>query len=246
VSAARYERITRGTTTVFGRTDQMAALLHATDGRTLYEWAAAQPTRREFQGRLPAYAVTLPFDGPGVVVRRSHHGGLMAKVRGDRFFIPRAMRELTLSRYLRDEGIATPEVVGVAIYRDSWFSRRSDVATAELAAGHDLGEFLRLDVAPDHRHAAWQAVAALLHTMAAIGAWHADLNVKNIHVHEVDGVYHAAVLDVDRIKLGEPGLIVAQANHQRLLRSIAKWEQLHGVRVSADERALLTAREAAA
>ena len=70
--------------------------------------------------------------------------------------------------------------------------------------------------------------------------------MKNIHLSVTDAQWTAAVLDVDRITLGEPGIIVGQANRQRLLGSIAKWERLHGVRVSDEERAVLRVREAAA
>ena len=52
-----------------------AVMLAARRGPTLYEWAAATPERRELRGRLPAWLVPLPFDGPNVVVRRSCHGG---------------------------------------------------------------------------------------------------------------------------------------------------------------------------
>jgi len=242
----RYERIRSGTTTVVGRADLMPALLQTTASGTAHEWAAAQPDRRTFRGRLAAYAVRLPLDGPAVVVRRNHHGGALARLRGDRFFYPRAARELSIARYLRDEGIATPEVVGIVVYHDSWFSRRSDVITRELPSGHDLGAFLRADPSAADRAAAWDAVASLLHALATVGAWHADLNVKNIHLSVTDAQWTAAVLDVDRITLGEPGIIVGQANRQRLLGSIAKWERLHGVRVSDEERAVLRVREAAA
>ncbi len=242
---SRYERFTQGNLTLIARVDLMTAFIHAAMTRSIHAWAAAQAGRREFEGRLPAYAVRLPFDGPAVVVRHNHHGGWLARLRGDRFFLPRAFHELSLSRLLRQAGISTPEVLGVAVYRINWYSRSSDVVTAELPPGRDFGTLLREETTGDERRAAWTAVAALLHALAAVGAWHADLNVKNIHLSNAGDAWTASVLDVDRIRLGEPGLIVAKANRTRLLRSLDKWERLYGVRITAAERALLDVAEAA-
>ena len=46
---------------------------------TLYDYAARQPGAREFKGRVPAYAITLPDGGADVVVRHSMRGGALAR-----------------------------------------------------------------------------------------------------------------------------------------------------------------------
>ena len=56
--------------------------------QTLYEWAASQPDKRDLGGRLPAYSVALPGHDRRVVVRHSHHGGLLGRRQGDLFFPP--------------------------------------------------------------------------------------------------------------------------------------------------------------
>jgi hypothetical protein len=240
VVALPYDRQVVGSTTIVARRDLMAAFVHATHGGSLYEWAARQPERRAFTGRLPAYAVRLPFDGPAVVVRHNHHGGWMAKLRGDRFVLPRAPLELAVAEFLRSRDIATPAVLGFVITRESFFTKRSDVATAELPSGFDLGAVLTDPHATALRTEAWPAVRHLLHDLAAAGAWHPDLNVKNIHLSRADdGTVRAAVLDVDRVRLGEPGEIVAKANAGRLRRSLERWQRQYGVQLSADERAML-------
>ena len=186
-------------------------------GLTLYEWAAAHPERRALRGRLPAYAVPLPRSDVRVVVRHNHHGGLLAKWRGDRFLRPRALYELSTSFYLSRSGVPTPEVVACAIYRVNALERRSDVATRELPPGSDLGALVeRGTFAP----AMLDAVASLLRKLGGMGAWHPDLSVGNVYVTEGDYPL-AYVLDVDRVRFGAPDL-AGRANASRLARSVRK------------------------
>jgi hypothetical protein len=71
-------------------------------------------------------------------------------------------------------------------------------------------------------------------TLGAIGARHADLNVKNILLRDDAGTLNAMVLDVDRVVFDEPR-IVHDLNLERLLRSARKWQTVHGARVTKDE-----------
>jgi hypothetical protein len=223
---ARYAKAVDGPRTIVAREDLLPAFLAAAGDGTLYDWAARAPDARAFTGRLPAYALRLPGDGPAVVVRHSHHGGLWARVRGDRFVLPRAPRELFVSRVLREAGVPTPEVLGYGIHTAGLLTRRSDVVTAELPPGEDLATAV---AAGRDDGEAWQAVGHLLERMAALGAWHPDLNARNVHLHHApDGTRRAAVLDVDRVKLGEPGTLVARANGDRLRRSLHKLARQQG------------------
>ncbi len=192
---------------------------------SLYEYAARHPDRRELNGRLPAYAVPLPNGGPQIVVRRSHHGGLLANLTRDLFLTPtRAPYELLASLVLGRAGIATPPVLAYAIYPAGPILRRSDVATLEVA-GADLGAWL---IAPDATSTAerWLGpVAELLKGLTRAGAWHPDLNVKNILLTTDDtGAVRAFLLDVDRIEFHLPDdPTVRAANFNRLERSLRKW-----------------------
>jgi len=247
VVAAGYDRLDAGDARIVARKDLLAAFAHAIQRGTLYEWAAAHPERRTFTGRLPAYAVRLPLDGPAVVIRHNHHGGLMARLRGDRFILPRAPREAMIASYLAHHGVATPAVLGFVVYRESFFVKRADVATEELPDGMDLGDLLGDPGSLRMREEIWVAVRDLLHQLAAVGAWHPDLNAKNIHVSRtLDGHLRAAVLDVDRVRLGEPGEIVARANRDRLRRSLRKLEAQQRLTLSPSDWAALTIAAGAA
>jgi hypothetical protein len=197
---------------------------------SLYRWAAAAEGNRTLQGRIPAYAVTLPGHDRRVVVRHSHHGGLLAPLLGDLFLPPtRAPFELVISHLLGGLGVRTPLVVAVAVYKAHRVLRRSDVVTLELE-GRDLGAALSDGPDPDVRQAWLAAVAALVISLTAIGAWHPDLNVRNILLVEAGtGQWDAYVLDIDRLQFAPPSdPNVRDANLDRLERSNRKLREQQG------------------
>ncbi|GMV10788.1 MAG TPA: lipopolysaccharide kinase InaA family protein [Gemmatimonadaceae bacterium] len=204
---------------------------------TLYAWAAAHPARRQLQGRLPAWSAPLGDEGPRVVVRHAHHGGLLAPLLRDLFLPPtRAPLELATSILLAHAGVPTPPVAGYAIYRAGPLLRRVDVMTVELS-GEDLGAALRAATSDEARRGLVPPVADLLGALTQAGAWHPDLNVKNILlVPDPAGQLQPAVIDIDRVRFvppGDPNL--REANLQRLTRSVAKWRRLHGAGFSNDD-----------
>jgi hypothetical protein len=245
--APGYVQLSRPGTTIVAREELADALLSALDHGTVYEWAAAQPDRQVLQGRAPVYVATLPPDGPRVVVRRNHHGGLLGALRGDRFLRSRIPLELLISLTLSRAGILTPEVLAQISYRVNALMRRIDVVTRELPPGLDLGAAL-LESAPEPvRAARWRSIIAMLGAMASIGVWHQDLNVKNIYLIETPGSEpFAALLDVDRVQFHVPGALVARANAARLTRSLRKWERTRGVSISGDEFAAIAGAAAGA
>lgn len=197
---------------------------------SLYAWAAAHPARRQLQGRLPVYAAPLPPEGPRVVVRHVTHGGLLAPLLRDRFLAPtRAPLELATSLLLARAGVPTPPVAAFATYRVAPLVRRADVMSIELP-GRDLGAALLDAAGAGEREPLLAPVAALLGALTQAGAWHPDLNVKNILlVPDGAGALHPAVLDVDRVRFvppSDPNL--REANFQRLARSVRKWRARHG------------------
>lgn len=158
------------------------------------------------------------------------------------FFPPtRGLRELVNSLRLRISGVATPEVVAFVTYRAGPVLRRSDVATREIAGGHDLWKVLSDIEAGDQRDTCMRAAGKLVSAMARAGAHHPDLNLRNVLV-AWDGPEGAVahVLDVDRIRFHVPGdPMVAQANLTRLERSIRKWRERKRIEVTDREISLL-------
>jgi hypothetical protein len=202
----------------------------------LIDFAAKVPGARPLQGRQTAWGITLD-GGARVVVRRNHHGGAFRKWTGSMFLFPtRAPQELALSLELEKLTIPTPPVMAIAIYRED-FLATSDVVTEEIAGGQDFGALL-LATHPDSadRRAAWSAVQELLGQLAGSGVRHHDLNVKNILLRRGgDKAFDAYLLDVDRVKLNLDRGAADAGNRARLLRSLEKWCDTRGVKVSAAE-----------
>lgn len=209
----------------------------------LYEFAARQPGAREFSGRAPVFAISLSNGCGSVVVRHATRGGMMSLISKDIFLRPtRGLRELLNSLRLRALGVRTPEVVACVTYHAGWMLRRSDIATEEIVGGHDLSIVLSTFTEAGHRDMAIAAAIDLLRALTAAGAYHKDLNLKNILLTSDDGSrLEAHVLDVDRVRFSTPGSpLVAQANLGRLLRSLRKWRDLNGLPFTENEARRLT------
>ena len=201
------------------------AVRRAVGERSLYDYAATHPNRRELRGRGVAYAVPLPDDETRVVIRHSRHGGLLAPVTGDRFLAPtRAPYELRTALHLADAGVPTPEVIAYATYPAGGLFKRSDVATREVVGGNDLARVLAIPDSDEVRATALEATAGLLRSLERAGARHPDLNVTNVLIVAAGGgPARALVLDVDRVVFGKPNdARIGDANVRRLLRSARK------------------------
>jgi hypothetical protein len=205
---------------------------------TLYEWAEAQCPREVFQGRGLAYGVALPAGAAGeettpVVVRRNRHGGLLRLMTGECFLTPtRAPLELEISLRLRSSGIPTPEVISHAIYRCGGLFARSDVMTRRLPDGADFPEAWQ-NADPSAREKILDETAKLLAALAKAGAYHSDLNIKNIYVAGNNPEPKAYLLDVDRVVF-PGGSNISGMNFRRLARSLNKWRKQRGLDFSED------------
>lgn len=199
---------------------------------TLYQYAEHHPEARMLVGRGIVYAVPLPDGGPSVVVRHARHGGLLAPLTGDRFLgRTRAPRELDVALRLARVGVPTPEIVAYAIYPAGVSTYRADVVTREVHDARDLASALADDPAPALKRDLLAATAKLLARLAAAGARHPDLNLKNVLIaRDANGDPEAWVLDVDRVWFDVPGAPrVNEANLRRVGRSARKLRRTRGL-----------------
>lgn len=236
---AGYDRLEIGDATVVTRAGAVAGVRQALgEAPTIHDWASQAPDALAFTGRTTAWAATLPCGATRVVVRRARHGGLLGPIRGERFVAPgRAPAELEIALRLQEAGVRTPDVVAYALYPAGPGLCRIDVVTRRLPDGADLPTAWA-DADEATRDAMLVAVASLLRDLQAAGAWHPDLNAKNLHLACDGGRWRAWVLDVDRVHFGAPNdRGIAGRNLARLVRSLRKWRTRHGLPV--DERAVV-------
>lgn len=245
VSIPSYERFEVGGARVVATMSCSGSIRGVLEKERLYEYAARQPDSVPLVGRAPVFVVTLPGACGRVVVRHNMRGGWMAKISKDLFVLPtRGFRELIASLRLRSSGVSTPEVVAYVSYPKNWILRRSDVATREIANGHDLSVALAKVTDHDHRVMVLDAIASLLRALTRAGAHHPDLNLKNVLVTAGSGVgLDAHVLDVDRVRFSSPGSpLVAKANLDRLIRSLRKWRDTYALPYSSEDEEYLRLR----
>jgi hypothetical protein len=202
--------------------------------RTLHEWAAAQAGHDSLHGRGINYGVILPAgidtgeSSTPVVVRRNRHGGLLGSITGEYFQAPtRAPLELTNALRLASAGVNTPEVVAYALYPAFMNLVRCDVVTRRLPEGGDFPDVWR-KADSSTREALMASVASLLRDLFKAGAWHADLNLKNIYIAGRGSDITPYMLDVDRVSFPDCKDI-AERNFKRLARSARKWRTKWGL-----------------
>jgi hypothetical protein len=237
-----YERLRRPGVDAVARATVANAVGEALSAGSLYEYAAHHPEARPMRGRGVAYAVPLPDGATRVVVRRSRHGGLLARLTGEIFFgATRAPHELEVSLRLTREGIPTPEVIAYSTYEVAPLLRRADVATREVKGAVDLATTLAGERDPASVRDAVRVVARLLARMASAGVRHPDLNVRNVLIaRDENGQREAWLLDVDRVWFDTPRHPrVREANLSRFARSARKLHEREGLPVGDGEMALL-------
>jgi hypothetical protein len=135
-------------------------------------------------------------------------------------------------------------VLAYVSYPKNLLLRRLDVATREIPNGHDLSVALMKVTDHDHRIMVLDAVVTLLRGLIQAGAYHQDLNLKNVLLTAGSGPgLDAHVLDVDRVRFSSPGSpLVAKANLDRLIRSLIKWRDTRGLPFSTEDEEYLRLR----
>lgn len=218
-----YDELRIGGIRIVVRSSFTDAVRVAMAGGTLFSFAAHQPGARALAGRGTAWASTLP-DGDGIVVRHSRHGGVLAPITRDLFLWPtRAPTELESTLRLARSGVPCPELLAYVVYPAWGMLARADVATRRLE-GADLPDAWRSARTASEHAVIMEAVATLLRQLHHAGAWHPDLNLKNVFIVPGANGRQAFVLDVDRVRFGEPrSRHIGRRNLDRLLRSARRW-----------------------
>ena len=180
-------------------------------------WQAQARLRARAGGRGSIGYVDSPA-GP-LVLRHFYRGGLLGRLRGDRYLWlgaarSRGFREFLLLHRLHALGLPVPRVLGARCVR-SWPWARADLHTAELPAAHTLAQRL---LAGTLDAAQWPRIGAMLGRFHAAGVVHADLNAHNI----VDSGGNWHLIDFDRGRVQRRAARAQQASLARLQRSLRK------------------------
>jgi tRNA A-37 threonylcarbamoyl transferase component Bud32 len=122
---------------------------------------------------------------------------------------------------------------------------RADLVTEFVADASDLVEALfdserKGAGGAGERLDALRAAGELVGRMAAAGLRHRDMHARNVLLEWQGAAPTPHLLDLDRCDVGQEGVAVSPTPmHQRLKRSLRKWERKTGIRISEREWATL-------
>jgi 3-deoxy-D-manno-octulosonic acid kinase len=169
-------------------------------------------------GRGAVWLVRGEF-GQGVL-RHYRRGGFFGRLNRDRYLwrgeeATRSFREFRLLAELRRRGLSVPAPLAAGYSREGPFYR-ADLLTALIADAHTFAQRLAADFPST---GIWARIGATLSRFHAAGVFHADLNAHNVMIDAADEVW---LIDFDRGELRHPARAWAQANLDRLRRSLRK------------------------
>ena len=179
-------------------------------------WRARGELDGSAQGRATAHFIKSA--GNRYLLRHYHRGGLMARLRGDRYGwrgeeSTRPFAEWLLTYRLHRAGLPVPAPVGARYVRKG-SSYCGDLITERLPTVGSLAECLRTGALSV---VTWISIGRCIRRFHDVGLCHADLNAHNVLLSE-EGVY---LIDFDRGQLRAPGLW-RDGNLVRLRRSLDK------------------------
>ena len=163
---------------------------------------------------------TLSDQRGNYLLRHYYRGGLMARLSRDLFLarpIPhsRAMREFSLLRVLRMQGLPVPQACA-AQYRRVGIWYRADILVAQIPDAVDVARLLHQvrSLAPDE----WRLLGQAVRQLHDAQCFHSDLNCHNLML---DGQGRAWLVDFDKCGF-RAGTDWKAGNLERLLRSLRK------------------------
>src|SRR5690625_199466 len=168
-------------------------------------------------GRRSAYFLEL--SDTAFVLRHYWRGGLVGRWVDDSYLWTglnrtRPIREWQILSLLSQRGLPVPRPAAVRVERKG-LRYHADLITVRLPDTRTLVDILQQDALPSEQ---WRQIGATLRELHQHGAFHADLNARNILLDEQHRVY---VIDWDRGVVRRSGRW-QQSNLDRLLRSLRK------------------------
>lgn len=157
----------------------------------------------------------LEVNGEPVVLRNYRRGGMMAHINRDQYLwqgprLTRSYREFMVMHDLAGQGLLVPAPIAAMAERTGLFYRAA-ILTRYV---QHRGALCEVD-----DDASWRAAGAAIARLHAVGVWHADLNVHNILI---DDLNQAWLIDFDKAKTSVSDRPILQGNLSRLLRSVRK------------------------
>lgn len=173
---------------------------------------------RRTTGRQSAFVFRI--DGRSFVLRHYWRGGLVGRVIDDTYLWTglarsRPLREWRMTSKLAAAGLPVPQPVAARVVRQG-LVYRGDFITIELPRTMTLAD--RLAQAPLSNET-WLQITTSLARLHRYGAYHADLNARNVLLDHDDRVF---VIDWDRGRLLPLHYDWQHSNMKRLIRSLEK------------------------
>lgn len=179
-------------------------------------WRATDALEGSAPGRGTSWFIETPA-GPAVL-RRYLRGGMVARINHDRYLYrsvasSRPFREFDVLQRMSGDGLRVPEPLAALCHREGAFYRAA-LLTRRIAPARALPDHF---TNPDFD---WPRLGRELRGFFAAGMAHADLNARNILIHDDTGA--AWVIDLDASRY-TPGKAVDGAGQlARLKRSLEK------------------------
>lgn len=180
--------------------------------------------RGEATGRGRAWFLSLKA---GMAVLRHYHRGGWMRIFGDSYLWTglertRALREWRLLAKLHSLGLPVPRPMATQVVRRGVFYR-ADIIMSMIENSRSLASNLQeAPLSPE----IWRRVGHCIREFHEAGVYHADLNAHNILLDVQGEVY---LIDFDRGRLRSNGQRWKNRNLSRLLRSLKKLKNQHGV-----------------
>lgn len=237
--AEEFIHVRRGRMYLYLRPSHAEALLGIQVQR-IGEWLETHYWAREVAFGRSTLALKRPAlpDGSGLVIKEYHHGGLLGRLLGNRYFSKRrALNAITAGDTARRAGVPVPLSVLAAAERAFPFGYHLYEASVEvpgaepLSLALNLGPGLSVRVPRGMRSRRRQVVEASARAVRALhdaGVDHRDLNLANLLATQSGGQVTVYVLDFDSARVGEP-LSPAQRLRalRRMYRSAVKLHPQH-------------------